>query len=100
MNNTAARYYVTIFRAQTQVANGAELDALVREGLERGIAKDQFNIRLVPGSSAASGDTKTSLLAAAPDLLDACRAVIAFLDGLKNNTKHSDPLCAIRRRVH
>lgn len=40
------------------------------------------------------------LIAAAPDLLEACEAVKAFLDNLEANTDPKDPLSELRKRIH
>ena len=41
-----------------------------------------------------------TLADAAPDLLDACQTVLAYLDKLENSTNKDDPLREIRRRYH
>lgn len=40
------------------------------------------------------------LLAAAPDLLSACRVVTAYLDNLENGCDEADPLTIARRTFH
>jgi hypothetical protein len=43
---------------------------------------------------------RVKLMAAAPDLPEACVTVKRFLDDLENGGDEGDPLRAIRRRVH
>jgi hypothetical protein len=40
------------------------------------------------------------LIAAAPELLEACKVVTAFLDNLERALFYDDPLVRIRQRVH
>ena len=41
-----------------------------------------------------------TLADAAPDLLDACQTVLAYLDKLENACDENDPLKYIRRQMH
>lgn len=44
--------------------------------------------------------TNGAVIAAAPELLEACKVVKAFLDKLEDGTDKNDPLAAIRKRIH
>jgi hypothetical protein len=43
---------------------------------------------------------KALLIAAAPQLLEACQTVREFFDNLEANTDSADPLSEVRRRIH
>ncbi len=72
--------------------------------LERTVL-DSRNIRLAKTEWRGMGGTAVAvdnarLIAAAPELLEACHDVKNFLANLENGTRRDDPLHALRLMVH